>query len=137
MTTNYQVALDAARSGQTAVIGNWDRSVPTPSSRVYFYDADTGEELYGAIDVGCLEAGIWKGQRYMNTRLGVSVVDLNTRMQGFVCADAFPGRRVEVRTWLPEGHSMKPERFFLVDRARGWQGNEADDGKIGRTLLKK
>ena len=137
MTTNYQTALEAARSGKTAVIGPWGRSVSRPSSRVYFYDVDTGEELYGAVDVGCFEAGIWRGQRYMNTRLAVSVIDLNTGLQGFVCADAFPGRRVEVRTWLPEGYSMKPERFFLVDRSKGWQGNEADDGKIGRTSLKK
>lgn len=135
MTTNYEAALEAARRGETSVIGKWDRNVRTPSSRVYFYDVDTGEELYGAIDVGCFEAGIWRGARYMNTRLGVSVVDMNSGLQGFVCADAFPGRRVEVRTWLPEGHSMQAERFLLVDRKKGWQGNEADTGTVGRKTL--
>jgi hypothetical protein len=106
----------------------WSRSQSFGSARVYFYDVDTGEALGVAAFMGNAEAGIWKGARYMDTRLGFSVVDLRTLAYGDVTAASFPGRRVAVKVWMPNYNS---EWFALVDCAKGWQGNDADTGNIG------
>lgn len=105
-------------------------------ARAYFFDADTGEELYAAEYRGNDESGIWKGRRYTDTRLGVDCVDLTTNIGGNVTAACFPGRRVIVKVWFPE---MAGEVFALVDRARGWTGNETpgpvcDTAKLGIKL---
>lgn len=143
MTTNYEVAVDAARSGKTAVAGKFKSKWGQTSSRVYFFDATTGEELYAAVNNGNLESGIYQGSRYVDTVLAVDVVDLTTGLSGFICADAFPGRRVVVKFWYPEGHSCPARVAALVDRAKGWQGNEVATGNearvelgIGRKFLK-
>ena len=95
-------------------------------ARTYFYDANTGEELFSGADLGNHEAGIWNGRRYFGTHLGFSVVDPKTMVLHEVTAADFPGRRVLVKQWHVgvdgNGHGTWS---LLVDRAKGWRGNEA------------
>ena len=110
--------------------------------RVYFYDIDTREEItlgsnsaglpwYGT---GC--AAIRRGVRYMDTRLTVGVVCFDTKTMRTVTAADFPGRRVAVKIWIPEGHygegGPATEFVYLADERNGFAGNEADNGKVTR-----
>ena len=106
------------------------------TAKVYVYDYDTGQEIVGGLGyVGNSEAGIWRGARYMDTRLGINAVDFSTRDELYVVASDFPGRRVAVKIWIPLADGPSTEWYALVDRARGWQGNEADNGKLLRKKI--
>lgn len=96
-----------------------DRGV---ASRVYFVDANTGEELYSAGWLGTSSMASYNGKNYEDTCLSLEVVDLDTRIKGRITADWFPGRSVLVKLWRP-GEMGKPgtvEVLALVDRFRGW-----------------
>lgn len=101
--------------------------------RVYFYDADTGEELKEGSFNGNFEAGIWKNARWSDTRIGFIIVDPVDKMRKEIDASDFPGRRVLVKVWY--GATKLSDWFALVDLARGWKGNEADTGKLERKEL--
>ena len=86
--------------------------------RVYFLDAETGEELRfsGAPNMSMGASGFWKGARYTDTTFNVGIVDeLGRRLE--VNADAFPGRRVLVKAWCPRGIEWRA----LVATSRGWE----------------
>jgi len=108
---------------------------PTPSSRWYFFDVDTGEELPFAecASMGTAESGIWNRRRYKDTSLAVFGIDLTTRIYTEITAATFPGRRVAAKEWYP-GTDGKPhhEWMALVDRGRGWQGNEVNTMDLER-----
>lgn len=93
-------------------------------ARTYFFDADTGEELLSGADMGAFCAGIYNGRRYFGTHLGFMIVD-SAMMYRQITAANFPGHRVIVKQWEPgaggKGHSTWS---LLVDRAKGWAGNE-------------
>jgi hypothetical protein len=93
------------------------------SQRVYFFDADTGEELSGHCCTGAAEAGIYNSKRYVGTHLGFAVFERGA--ERMVTAADFPGRRVVAKIWYPgidgRGHS---KWLLLVDRAKGWIGNK-------------
>ena len=85
-------------------------------SKAYFYDLDTGEELYHGTDMGHGPGGVHKGIRYMDTTTEVTV-----SRDGFytiLTAADFANRRVVVKFWYP---GAKDEWLALVDLAKGWE----------------
>jgi hypothetical protein len=110
--------------------GKWKGAMG--SARAYVFDADTGEELASFAWFGRSESGIWNGKRWTDTCLGMDVVDVKTREKKHIDASSFAGRRVAVKTWYS---ADKVEWTALVNRAKGWQGNEADKGGLPRVEL--
>jgi hypothetical protein len=104
------------------------------TARVYLYDIDTREEItpFPIAFTGNSEAPIRDGVRYRDARLAVQGVDMRTRKRIEIVAA--PGRRVAAKLWYA---SDRFEWVLLVSCSDGWQGNEADtgrlrDGNIGR-----
>jgi len=99
------------------------RGTEVGPQRVYVYDVDSGEELAGGFAWwGRRESGIWRGKRWTDTTMGVDCVDLRSKEAFTLTAESFPGRRIAVKIWYgPE----ETEWCALVNRARGWRGNEA------------
>jgi hypothetical protein len=96
-------------------------------ARTYFVDADTGEELRfsGSQSLGMGANGSHKGVQYSDTSVQVYV----RRADGVaiaVTAEAFPGHRVLVKDWSPNGGV---EWRALVATARGWQRKCSDTRK--------
>ena len=88
-------------------------------ARTYFVDADTGEELRfsGGESLGMGANGSYKGAQYLDTSVQAHV----RRADGVaiaVTAEAFPGNRVLVKEWFPDGGT---EWRALVATARGWE----------------
>jgi hypothetical protein len=107
------------------------------TARVYFYDIDTREEVTlgsnepGLPVAGRLPCGIRDGARYMDTCLGINVLDFEKRLSRVVTAEDFPGRRVAAKTWRKNWeHETEVEWTFLVSKSNGWMGNAADDGNL-------
>ena len=95
--------------------------------RVYFVDAETGEELRfsGAPNMSMGASGFWKGARYTDTVFNVGIIDeLGRRLE--VTADAFPGHRVIVKAWCPRGIEWRA----LVATSRGWERNGGAERKL-------
>lgn len=118
------------------------------AGRVYFYDIDTREEITlgdnysGLHSTGASEYAIRDNKRYTDTRLSVYVVCFETKTVREVTAADFPGRRVAVKEWYPNGHwkgqqanETNVEWYYLADTRNGFQGNKTDTGKLTRTTL--
>lgn len=102
--------------------------------RVYLYDLDTRSEIDmgGALGwAGSSEFGIRNGVRFEGTALDVQVVDFRARKVVTLTAESFPGRRVAFKVWAPSEGTVEWRR--LVSRSEGWQGNEVDTGRLGRS----
>lgn len=102
--------------------------------RVYLYDLDTRKEIDmgGALGwAGSSEYGIHNDVRFEGTALDVQVVDFAARQLVTLTAESFPGRNVAFKVWAPEEGTVEWRR--LVSRRDGWQGNEADTGRLGRS----
>ncbi len=102
--------------------------------RVYVYDLSTRKEIDmgGALGwAGSSEYGVRNGVRFEGTALDVQVVDFATKTLKTLTAESFPGRSVCFKVWAPNEGTVEWRR--LVSRADGWQGNEADNGRLGRS----
>ena len=106
------------------------RAKRIPGARVYVYDVDTGREIGAYAFIGRGEYAIYQGKRYTDTVLRVDAIDLRTRCHVTITADRFPGKRIAVKEWLD---SDTYSWSALIDRAKGWQGNEADGPTVERS----
>jgi hypothetical protein len=102
------------------------------STRVYFIDADTGEEVWTVATLGNGAMGEHAGRAYGDTLLWLDGVDLNTRILGRITAEYFSGRRILVKFWYPYAPN-RPEIKALVDARRGW--TEYDGRPLTKAML--
>lgn len=88
-------------------------------ARTYFVDADTGEELRFSGSQSLSMGGncSYKGTQYDDTAFSVGFRGLDGIARE-VTAEAFPGRRVLVKDWSPNGGV---EWRALVAASRGWE----------------
>jgi hypothetical protein len=93
------------------------------TTRVYFYDLTTGEELAGSGGDWGANGGyaVHNGVAYTDSMLDIEVVNVKTRRFEQYSATSFPGRRVAIKIWYAA--TSQSEWFALVDTKKGWHGD--------------